>query len=214
MQKRDCPIKIEISDVSDGALKMRMTVDGDVSDYTIHGYNGDCIAMLLQHIYYMYPGTYNPYLDCEIVETKTVYETSDDGTVAELNIPYKTEFRWLEENTYCEWKLSRNATLATEFDLDMSITKSDEDNETEKKYTVSYKEFCYALAKAYTEILKKCGINGFHEAYWGEDVNFRQLLFIKAIALDCDEMIQTEFDENEGAYSDINKEIEVLMFDM
>lgn len=71
-------------------------------------------------------------------------------------VPWKATFEWDEEGACSIWNLEREPNENTEFMLyiDIKICRSEERN---YHYEVSYKDFCYAFAKAYTEMLKKHG---------------------------------------------------------
>ena len=82
-------------------------------------------------------------------------------------------------------------------------------------YKVRYKDFCYAVAKTCTEVLKSHGIYGYHHSTYEDDLNLQHLLFIKAVALDCLE-IRTLTDNGDGfgESTSFEKELELLLFDM
>lgn len=214
LQKHDCPIKIELCDVGAGWLKMKLCIDDEILDFDTTYCMGDGFHALLERLYYLHPNAYDNDYSGNIVETTEIKTTlNGENTVAE--VPYKSTFYWDEEGSIINWEFEHKPTLKKEFDLHIKLGIHRNDTDVYKEFTVSYKEFCYALAKACTEMLKKHGINGFHESYWDGDINLRHLLFIKAIALDCTNMIKTIYNkENDEVCSDINKELELLLFDM
>ena len=114
--------------------------------------------------------------------------------------------------TGCTNGIEKEYTMEIKSEVIVARLKDDETQEF--KYIVSYKEFCYALAKACTELLKKYGINGFHQSYWDGEINLRHLLFIKAVALDADDMIKVEYKDNYEINSNIENELKLLLFDM
>jgi hypothetical protein len=83
---------------------------------------------------------------------------------------------------------------------------------------------CYAIAKGYTEALKKYGFQGYLRStgmqYIGDTFEMEELLFVKAYALDAMESreLSTAWEEPKswrGAEkSSFEKEIELLLFDM
>ena len=100
-------------------------------------------------------------------------------------------------------------------DLDFELWISIEHNEKHYQYAVRYADFCYAVAKACTEVLKKHGFTGYHRATYTQDINIRQLLFLKGIALgDLDACKLRYYEEDAGETSDLSKELELLLFDM
>ena len=213
LNKRDCSIKIEFYDVGAGWLNMKMGINGDELDLCTTYCLGDGFHALLERMYYLHPNAYNHDYSGEIVETEEISAVIDGRKVA-VEVPYKTNFYWNEEGSYITWKIEHKPTLDREFDLYLKIIINRDDETQEFKYIVSYKEFCYALAKACTELLKKYGINGFHQSYWDGEINLRHLLFIKAVALDADDMIKVEYKDNYEINSNIEKELELLLFNM
>ena len=210
LQKRDCSIKIEFCNIEAGWLDAKIKFN-DKEIKVISSYIGPSIEVLLEAIYMIHPNS--SYHDNSKYVKYTEIKGMAEGQEVDWNVPYKAEFYWDEEGSYVDWYFEHTPTLENEFDLNVKIIASRRDTK-EIKFTVSYKEFCYALAKAFTDMLKKYGIFGYHHSWYGGDVNFRQLLFIKAIALDADDMINTNIDDKYSVFSDLNKELELLMFDM
>ena len=91
-------------------------------------------------------------------------------------------------------------------------------------YTVDGKDFCYAVAKACTEAIKKYGFFGYAHSsdpdqHAAEQMNINQLLFIKAYALDALEIrtvkkVWENTDHDYASASSLEKELELLLFDM
>ena len=175
---------------------------------------------MLKAAYYLHSDAFDGRFDhgdnVEIKET----EVNVDGEKTKVWLPYKTKFNWDEEGSWVDWTLEHEPTLDREFDLKIKLSiwraeeDQDEEREEKKEFVVSYKAFCYPLAKACTEMLKKQGICGFHESYWDGDINLRYLLFIKAIALDCPEMIKTAYNDKDEACSNLENELKLLLTDM
>jgi len=93
------------------------------------------------------------------------------------------------------------------------------------RYTVDGRELCYALAKAFTDSIKKYGIGGFclgsGENYkFQEQLALNQLLFIKAYALGLPEVRNVEKLWTEpsgwkyGLATSLEAEIKLLLMDM
>jgi len=83
-------------------------------------------------------------------------------------------------------------------------------------YYVLYKDFCYAVAKACTEMLKEYGFFGYHHSIYCHDINMRHLLLLKSIALDNFEARELTYynEKGHGETTDLHKELELLLFDM
>ena len=93
-----------------------------------------------------------------------------------------------------------------------------------KRYDIDGRDLCYAVAKAYTAVLKKYGIKGFEKScgnqYLGDSVDMEKLLFVKAYALDALDVRKTELawrnpnGWEKAQHSSFEKEIELLLFEM
>ncbi|MBO4520329.1 MAG: hypothetical protein J5787_03905 [Alphaproteobacteria bacterium] len=219
--KRSEQIKIEFYDVCAGWLHMRLCVDDEIVEMRTTYCLGDGFRALLRAAYYLHPDAFDgPFGNSgDFAEQKEI-EVFEDGEKTTVEVPYKVEFDWNEEGSWVDWTLEHEPTLDREFDLkiELEIHRADVDRDEvrvqKKEFVVSYKAFCYALAKACTEMLKKQGICGFRESYWDGDINLRYLLFIKAIALDCPEMIKTKYNDRDELCSNLEKEIKLLLTDM
>ncbi len=92
------------------------------------------------------------------------------------------------------------------------------------KYTVDGRDLCYAIARGYTEALKKYGFQGYLRStgmqYLGDIVAMEEFLFVKAYALDAIESreLKTVWERPKSWMSadssSFEKEIELLLFDM
>ena len=131
------------------------------------------------------------------------------------DIPWRADWKWDEEGAYSLWYMERTPDMKTEFLVHIDITICGDDVKS-YHYDVSYKDLCYAFAKAYTKMLKKHGFMGYHRSEYMEDIQVRCLLFLKAYALDCLDVIALTDSEDigEGECSSLEKEWELLMFDM
>jgi hypothetical protein len=171
---------------------------------------GDGFPALLESVYRLYP-LLKEYTSSSYIEEVKITQIID-GDKMELWVPEKAKFYWDEEGVIIDWVISKDPFIQEEFDINIKLNIYGEEDET-KEFTVSYKDFCYALAKAITQTLKKYGINGFYRGYCSADINIRQFLHIKAIALGAKDYIDI-FWTKDGDCSDLNKEIELLMLDM
>ena len=92
------------------------------------------------------------------------------------------------------------------------------------QYTVDGRDLCYAIAKGYTEAIKKYGFQGYLRStglqYLGDSFEIEELLFVKAYALGAMESRNlNELWSNPNGWesadaSSFEKEIELLLFDM
>ncbi|WP_155851656.1 hypothetical protein [Anaerovibrio lipolyticus] len=78
---------------------------------------------------------------------------------------------------------------------------------------IKYRDLCYATSKCFTECLKKYGFMGFSSGSYGDEINIRQLLIIKAFALG---LIGNENGLNVNNHYDFSfeEEMEILAVDM
>ena len=121
---------------------------------------------------------------------------------------------WDEEGSSSHWVFTREPTEDEDFELqiDICLRRGDEKNFS---YKVRYKDFCYAVAKTCTEVIKSYGIYGYHHSTYEDDINLRHFLFVKAVALDCLDIRKlTDNGDGLGESSSFEKEMELLMFDM
>lgn len=207
--KRDCPLNIEFCNIDAGWLNAKIKLNNKEVKVT-SSYIGYGINALLEAVNCIHPNSSN-YEYSNFVSNKEIKGMAD-GVEVDWSIPYRAEFYWDEEGSIVDWIFEHEPTLENDFDMEVKIIihRSTVD---EMKFTISYKDFCYALAKGCTEMLKQLGITGFHRSYWSDDINIRHLLFIKAVALDVQNELGV-FESKYGNSSDIKKELELLMFDM
>ena len=119
-----------------------------------------------------------------------------------------------------EWILTKPVTLGEEFTLHIEVTLLDIDEK--HAYDVDFREFCYALAKCFTEALKNTGICGYYDATfidgYGSNINLKEFIYVKAFALKKLNEFKTTYVANEQgkdkAYTDFQKEMELIMQDM
>ena len=131
-------------------------------------------------------------------------------------IPWMAKFDWDEEGSESYWILEREPNFDTEFDVKIKIELC-RDETTFHEFNVPYADLCYAAAAAYTRAMKKHGLCGYHSATQGsEEINFRVLLMLKSIALGCADELRDSWsaDGRQGGSTDIEKELELLCFDM
>ena len=123
-------------------------------------------------------------------------------------------FTWEEEGPWSDWEIECDSRCSGDnFDVTVKIDVS-KDKGGKYEYTVNYADLCYAVTKACTAVLKKYGLLGYCKAAWYSGINLRKLIILKAYALQCREVVTYRAADQEGEVSDINKELELLLFDM
>ena len=227
LHKRNCGINMKIVPCGYGWTNVYLTIEGDEHYFVISNVVENQFDDLLRILYHLYPDNSGDEKGMTDIECKIACEEYADGEFRTVNIiddmkdcpggsvfhkvPWKASFTWDEEGNESVWELERDPTEDLDFELRISI----EHNEKHYQYAVRYADFCYAVAKACTEVLKKHGFTGYHRATYTQDINIRQLLFLKGIALgDLDACKLRYYEEDGGETSDLSKELELLLFDM
>ena len=230
-RKRDCGIKIRLVPYGSGWIDVHMDIGFDSHYFVLSYQEGDPFYALLRALYYLHPNHNDPQRWDEGVDIwRGICERDGDEykvvrIVPEVpledlpcvvrQIPWKTEFIWnAEREAICKWTLERIPTEDPDFMLKITI----DNQQSEPKchtYEVRYKDLCYAVAKTCTEVLKSHGIYGYHYSVYEEDMHLRYLLFVKAVALDNLESRELTKNERRNGYStSLEKELELLLFDM
>jgi hypothetical protein len=149
---------------------------------------GDQFSDLVEVLHFFTPEQHDHDFAGKSVECKdgTFEELVNTGNGPELvsrdyiDIPHRAKFYWNEEGGLIDWVLEREPNLARDFAVKVHI-EIRRDVYKEYDFEFPYKELCYAVAKA----LKEHGFWGYHYSTYHEDINIRQLLYLKAVALDC-----------------------------
>lgn len=224
LKKRDCGISMKLVPYGAGWTDVYLNIGEDKLYFIISAVLGDTFTDLLRVLYFLHPENNDPeheenYIDCwkGLVENDEVVEIAEriDKCPCTIRpIPKKGEFSWDEEGSASKWIIEREATLDTDFDIKISIDIC-RDETKHYEYNVRYKDFCYAVAKTCTEVLKSHGIYGYHHSIYQDDMHLRYLLFVKSVALDNFEArALTDMGDKNGEGSPFEKEIELLLFDM
>ena len=97
---------------------------------------------------------------------------------------------------------------------------------TEYRYVIDGKDLCYAVAKAYTEVLKKFGFYGYYTATAGDSscsgdvIPIYMFLFIKAYGLmnmearELRDVPGCRWEDDRTVAGSFERELELLLFDM
>ena len=227
LQKRDCGMELKLVPYGAGWTDVYFNINGDNLYFIITSVWSDQFSKLLEVLYYLHPDQNDPkrnndidYWDgvCELIKghykvTKIV-ERCEECPATIVSIPHNAELHWDEEGSSSHWVFTREPTEDTDFTLQIDICIH-RDEEKRFSYQVQYKDFCYAVAKTCTEVLKSHGIYGYHHSTYEDDLNLRHLLFVKSVALDCLETrILTDNGDGLGESTSFEKELELLLFDM
>lgn len=231
LKKRDCNIKMKIVPYGGGWTDVYLDFGQEELYFVISYCVGNSFTDFMKILYHFYDNQRDPEREEDMLysqfDAKWLLETGREHTctpkdledlkIAECydEVPWIADFSWDEEGSCSDWHIKRilpdkeGITLS----IDIVICRS----EVKKyHYEVSYKELCYAVAKAYTEMLKTYGFMGYHVSVYNEDAHIRYFLFLKAYALDCLEILalKSSGEKGDGEHSDFEKELELLLFDM
>lgn len=225
--KRDCEIEMKLVPYGAGWTDFYLNIGDDKLYFIITSVWSDQFSKLLEVLYYLHPEQNDPHRNDDVEywdgilkkvngNYKVVEIVERVGTfpVTVRPIPYKTEMHWDEEGASSHWIFTREPTEDKDFELQIDISINRKETK-EYSYKVKYKDFCYALAKTCTEVLKSHGIYGYHHSTYEDDINLRHLLFVKAVALDCLEIRElTDNGDGKGESTSFEKELDLLLFDM
>ena len=223
LNKRECNIKIRLTPFDADFVKVQMKFGDERQDFFLSNIMGDRFSSFLWAVFCLYEEEDNGHWLCFKHDKETKREFRKDGT-------YLTTARlfWDGEGYgYATVHLSRigkGNTPPSPDEKDIITLKIDRWGKT-YSYEMDGRDLCYALAKAYTDAMKKYGFRGYLVSnQWtdpGEQIAFGDtFLFIKAYALNALEVRNTrlKWQDPSGcaqAYaSSFEKEMELLLFDM
>lgn len=205
LKKRDCPIKIKLFPTGSQYLGVDFDFYGEELYFNpssvMSGQFGDFLSAL--YTLFLDERTdpewhqrrHHSYEDHEIYAVTTTVDWDNEGRVMQIEM---------------------TRTYATDTDKDVLLKATTDYGETYKIFHLNFKDLCYAVAKACTEVLKEYGFFGYRYSTEYDWFKMHQLLFIKAYALNNNkvcELIPT--DENSWNYkTDFKKEMELFLFDM
>lgn len=227
LSKRNCGMEMRLVPYGAGWTDVYFNIGDDKLYFIITSVWSDQFSKLLEVLYYLHPGQNDPkcngdveYWDgvCQDINGKSVVikimEYCEECPAIIRPIPHRAELHWDEEGSSSHWVFTRDPTEDEDFELQIDICIH-RDEEKHYSYKVRYKDFCYAVAKTYTEVIKSYGIYGYHYSTYEDDINLRHFLFVKAVALDCLD-IRTLKDNGDrlGESTSFEKELELLLFDM
>ena len=220
LEKRDCPLDIKI-ECEAGWSDVWFSYENTQLKFLISYCFNEQLDDLLETLYYLNPNfcdTSDPnerlFNDCKEVADKT-------GGVHYAYL--SSSFMWNEEPSASRWTIKRDLIESNgkewnySFDLHIKIERlyySDEKADEVFTFDVKYSDFCYAVAKAFTQLIKKYGFYGYHMSTYNQDLNLRYFLSIKSIALNNYDAVLLININDDGWASSLEKELELLQFDM
>jgi len=208
--REDCPVKFEVWPREAGWADVNCCINAiEFTSYVATIWHTSIPTGLLETAYFFldYDNRHENFL-VETEEYEGVFVDNDGNEWAD--VPGKVRFVWDEEPSTYEWNISFDLQYFHKPDAMLNITvKRSRDSENKTyKFNVWLSDFAYAVAKCFTECLKKYGINTYHFYTWTDDINIRQLLVVKAFALGLlskgDEVLNLNFED----------ELKLLQMDM
>ena len=216
LTKRDCPLKIELIPKGAGWTHVNLTVGDERLFFVISNVFGDQFSDFARALCLFTPEEDEYGYDKIIEYEDGTFEV--DGEIREYSfIPFRAKFTWDEEPSYSRWVIEREPNLDSDFTVKLHIEIHREEDYKEYNFEFLYKDICYAVAKAYTTALKEYGFFGYHFSTYTEYINVNHLLFLKAVALNCLELVKKRWDSHPSGHGEVtnfNDELELLLFDM
>lgn len=228
LRKRECPIKMEVSPIGYGWVKLVLEIGGDKYEIDISDCLGSGIGGFIQSLYQLYLGKKDtPDRDC-VSEVYEYVEVVKDGRVVGRRLRDKDDDCYWEmpKTTTCDLdeeghgyaiSFQREFMEGSDFVVKVKVVEwglvATED-EKPVVYTVQYSDLCYALGKALTTAVKAVGFVGFCENAWDSDISPRHLCFLKAAGLGHPEWVLPKYaDRDSPAVSSFAAEMKLLEFD-
>jgi hypothetical protein len=129
LQKRDCPLEIELIPHGAGWTYVYLTIGDERLFFVVSNVLGDQFSDLVEALYFFNPAQYDHDGVGENIECKdgTFEVLVDKGNGPELisldyaDIPYCAKFYWDEEGGLINWVLEREPNLAEDFPIKVHI---------------------------------------------------------------------------------------------
>ena len=201
-------INIKLTPSGTQYLHFEMSVDGDEFDFLPASTVGVQFGAIVSALYKLFIEDID---DEHTVWGKHEYLSDEDHVIHTV----VTKESWDNEGTDIDIVFSRKITSKIDYENDMMSIEIRCYNGILKKYAVKTKDFCYAVAKACTEVLKNYGFYGYRYSTEYDYFILHQLLYIKCFALGNFEARElTDADDGYTKKTSFKKEMELLMFDM
>ena len=228
LQKRECPIKIELTPYGCDDIHVRWCVNG--TEY--HFFPESIVCGLFSDFMH---AVYNLYHEKDDQHRFPNYRNKRLHVSNQDLAPCKDELQittglWWDQVGFSRIVFTRknrsgheSFLVSSPDPISVSIHRSKE--RQSDTFTVDGKDLAYAIGKAATEAIKKFGFYGYFfssgsDLECGDYFNIHELLFFKAYALDAMEVRHLETvweDEDRWHHAEttpFEKELELLLFDM
>ena len=207
LQKRECGIKVSLEPSGCQFLHVSFDFGGERLEFLPSSVMSGQFADLIRALYSLYPERYSGQSSLDDDWRKRKYLSDEKHVIHGTAVTVD----WDNEGEELTLELTREINGSV-----IGIRATMDGEETVGEYTVDDRDFCYAVTKAYTEVLKKFGFFGYVYSTEGDTVMLHQFLFLKAYALgnmEARELTEAE-DGSERRRTNFEKELELLLFDM
>ena len=208
LKKRDCDIHISLLPSGTQFLCVKMDIQGDHLHFLPSSAVGDQFGDFISALYNLfYEG------DDGHDEWTGRHYISDEN---HMILASQVTVEWDEEHDMAHIVMTRKWSNEIDFESDVMDIEFKRYDKLIKKYTVKTVDFCYAVAKACTEALKRYGFYGYRYSTEHDYFQLHQFLYIKSLALmnfEARELV-LECQDEYAKCSSFEKEMELLLFDM
>ena len=207
LQKRDCDINIKLTPIGT-FLRFEMDVHGDHFEFSPSSTVSEQFGAVVRALYALFDEYDDMHDECRFREFLT-----DENHIIHTVV---TKVDWDNEGNDLQIIMSRKCNDDIDYETDLIDIELRNYDDVLKKYTVKTVDWCYAVAKACTQVLKEYGFYGYRYSTEYDYFKIHQLLYIKSVALENFEAREfvTNSENKWAMCSSFEKELELLMFDM
>ena len=230
LNKRSCETRIRLTPCDGDFMRVHLRIGGDNHYFYPSCVMGTQFSSFLTAVYSLYNEGYDEHrLHRRYTwREEDVYKTWEYPWQDGKDSYYKEiPVSWDGEGPYWNIVLSRRSATEEVPPIgvpDPITIKISSTRDKDYQYTIDGRDLCYAIARGYTEALKKYGFHGYLRStgmqYLGDNFRMDELLFVKAYALDAMDVreLKEAWRRPKGWMradsSSFEKEMELLLFDM
>ena len=230
LNKRKCSISIELVPCGADFLKVVLSIGNDSHTFWASSVMGNQFSSFVGAVYQLYTEKYDTHSHNRGIDSKAKHICpQEDPSLLNDEEKVMSHVCWDGEGvlfhiTFTRKRIFCGDRVSDEEDLiEIGIGNPDDHQDT---YTVDGRDLCYAVAKAYTEAIKKYGFYGYYSSTggncngFGDVIDIHMILFIKAYALGAMDARRLETvwkKENSWMRAEgtsFDKELELLLFDL
>lgn len=228
LQKRDCPIKLELLPYGNDNLHITLEIDGDVHCFLSESIIGGGFAEFMHAVYNLYHEKDDQH-KYPRYSHKRMQSPGENRGLRQGEFQVETCV-WWDQREYSSVTLSRKDDwhfdgFYVETPDPVRITIRRRGERQANYYTVDGKDLAYAIGKAATAAIKRFGFYGYFFSTGSNDecgdyYRMHELLFFKGYALDAMEVreVRTIWQDEDGWHhaeaTPFDQELELLLFDM